>query len=57
MRRKGVYPEVKDKGVTAIEMIYGWGLTGLRADHSGSRFKYNVHPEEGAGENGVAKEN
>jgi alkanesulfonate monooxygenase SsuD/methylene tetrahydromethanopterin reductase-like flavin-dependent oxidoreductase (luciferase family) len=47
LRRRGVYPEKGAKdGLTAREKIYGVGQTGLRDDHVGSRYKYDVYKED-----------
>jgi alkanesulfonate monooxygenase SsuD/methylene tetrahydromethanopterin reductase-like flavin-dependent oxidoreductase (luciferase family) len=46
LRRRGLYPESPEEGLTAREKIYGKGQTGLRDDHPGSRYKYDVYQEE-----------
>jgi hypothetical protein len=47
LRRRGVYPEKRAKeGLTAREKVYGAGQAGLRADHTGSRYKYDVYKED-----------
>lgn len=46
LRRRGLYAEDIDQGLTARERIYGKGQTHLRDDHSGSRYKYDVYKEE-----------
>jgi hypothetical protein len=47
LRRRGVYPEKGAKeGLTAREKVYGAGQAGLRADHTGSSYKYDVYKEE-----------
>ncbi|KAK1997678.1 HK97 family phage prohead protease [Colletotrichum falcatum] len=48
LRRRGIYPEApaEDVRLTAREKIYGEGQKGLRADHPGSTYKYNVYRED-----------
>ncbi|KAI5264737.1 bacterial luciferase-like protein [Aureobasidium subglaciale] len=47
LRRRGVYPEKGAKnGLTQREKVYGAGQASLRADHTGSRYKYNVYKED-----------
>ncbi|KAJ5081692.1 Nitrilotriacetate monooxygenase component A/pristinamycin IIA synthase subunit A [Penicillium alfredii] len=46
LRRRGVYPDLSEEPLTAREKIYGKGQKELRADHPGSRFKYDVYQEE-----------
>jgi alkanesulfonate monooxygenase SsuD/methylene tetrahydromethanopterin reductase-like flavin-dependent oxidoreductase (luciferase family) len=47
LRRRGVYPEKGAKeGLTAREKVYGAGQAGLRADHTGSTYKYDVYKED-----------
>ncbi|KAK0649683.1 luciferase-like domain-containing protein [Cercophora newfieldiana] len=49
LRRRGIYPELPKEGdepTTAREKVYGKGQSGLRADHTGSRYKYDVYEEE-----------
>ncbi|KAI4742854.1 bacterial luciferase-like protein [Aureobasidium sp. EXF-12298] len=47
LRRRGVYPEKGAKErLTAREKVYGAGQAGLRADHTGSRYKYDVYKED-----------
>ena len=47
LRRRGTYPEARDeeRSLTAWEKIYGKGQSGLRADHVGARYKYDVYKE------------
>lgn len=46
LRRRGIYPEQKEiEGLTAREKVYGKGQKGLRSDHTGSRYKYDVYDE------------
>lgn len=46
LRRRGLYPEPLDEQLTAREKIFGKGQKGLREDHTGSRYKYDVYQEE-----------
>ncbi|KAF6810826.1 xenobiotic compound family [Colletotrichum plurivorum] len=48
LRRRGLYPEApaEDVQLTAREKVYGPGQKGLRADHPGSTYKYDVYREE-----------
>lgn len=47
LRRRGIYSEPSEGEVlTAREKVYGKGQAGLRADHEGSRYKYDVYVEE-----------
>lgn len=48
LRRRGIYPEAPadDVAFTAREKVYGQGQKGLRADHPGSSYKYDVYKEE-----------
>ncbi|KAK3317526.1 coenzyme dependent N5,N10-methylene tetrahydromethanopterin reductase [Cercophora scortea] len=49
LRRRGVYPELPGEGeepLTAREKVYGKGQSGLRSDHVGSTYKYDVYREE-----------
>lgn len=46
LRRRGVYPGPLEEQLTARERIYGKGQKGLRDDHAGSRYKYDVYQEE-----------
>lgn len=49
LRRRGLYPEPPDQQqqqLTAREKIYGEGQKGLRDDHTGSKYKYDVYQEE-----------
>lgn len=58
LRKRGVYPEQAVNGeVTARERVYGKGQAGLRSDHPGSRFKYDVYPEEPVRDDGPPKKN
>jgi len=46
LRRRGIYPELQEiDGLTAREKVYGKGQTGLRDDHTGARYKYDVYDE------------
>lgn len=46
LRRRGLYPEPLEEKLTAREKIYGKGQKGLREDHVGSTYKYDVYQEE-----------
>lgn len=46
LRRRGLYPELLDEQLTAREKVYGKGQKGVRSDHIGSRYKYDVYVEE-----------
>lgn len=47
LRKRGLYPNLEEvHGLTAREKIYGKGQSGLRDDHPGSKYKYNVYVEE-----------
>ncbi|ATY61514.1 xenobiotic compound family [Cordyceps militaris] len=46
LRRRGLYPEPQEEVLTAREKIYGAGQKGLRDDHIGSRYKYEVYKED-----------
>ncbi|EAW08920.1 xenobiotic compound monooxygenase, DszA family [Aspergillus clavatus NRRL 1] len=49
LRRRGLYPELpvaEAEALTAREKVYGKGQSGLRADHPGSRYAYDVYVEE-----------
>lgn len=48
LRRRGVYPGPLEEKLTAREKIYGKGQKGLRDDHVGSTYKYDVYKEEPA---------
>lgn len=49
LRRRGIYKEVpaeaKEKAWTAREKVYGEGQKGLRDDHTGARYRYDVYEE------------
>ncbi|KAF9737618.1 hypothetical protein PMIN06_003934 [Paraphaeosphaeria minitans] len=45
LRRRGIYSEAQRDGLTAREKVYGEGQSGLRSDHVGSRYKYDVYDE------------
>jgi alkanesulfonate monooxygenase SsuD/methylene tetrahydromethanopterin reductase-like flavin-dependent oxidoreductase (luciferase family) len=46
LRARGIYPEPEEiEGLTAREKIYGKGQKGLRDDHLGSKYKYDVYDE------------
>ncbi|KAK4550014.1 hypothetical protein LTR36_002981 [Oleoguttula mirabilis] len=46
LRRRGLYPEKIEDGLTAREKVYGKGQSKLRDDHSGSAYKYDVYQED-----------
>lgn len=49
LRRRGLYPEQpaqEAEALTARERVYGKGQKGLREDHPGSRYKYDVYVDD-----------
>lgn len=49
LRRRGVYPEASSSDgeqLTAREKVYGKGQKGLRDDHPGSGYRYEVYQED-----------
>ncbi|KAF2804730.1 nitrilotriacetate monooxygenase component A [Mytilinidion resinicola] len=46
LRRRGLYPEAIEEGLTARERVYGKGQSGVRKDHIGSTYKYDVYSED-----------
>lgn len=46
LRHRGLYPELLEEPLTAREKVYGKGQKGVRSDHIGSRYKYDVYEEE-----------
>jgi len=46
LRRRGIYPKEVEEGLTARERINGKGASGLRSDHVGSTYKYDVYKED-----------
>ena len=49
LRRRGVYPPQsrdEDAPLTIREQFYGRGQSGVRDDHVGSRYKYDVYEED-----------
>lgn len=47
LRRRGIYSEAPaDEELTAREKVYGKGQKELRADHTGSQYKYDVYKED-----------
>ncbi|KAI0378458.1 nitrilotriacetate monooxygenase component A [Hypomontagnella monticulosa] len=48
LRRRGIYPDAPEEGekLTARERVYGKGQSGLRDDHPGSKYKYDVYQED-----------
>ncbi|KAH3965910.1 hypothetical protein HBI88_088890 [Parastagonospora nodorum] len=49
LRKRGIYSEIpkeeSDEEWTAREKVYGKGQKGLRDDHEGSRYRYDVYEE------------
>ncbi|OHE93828.1 HK97 family phage prohead protease [Colletotrichum orchidophilum] len=58
LRRRGIYPEApaEDVAFTAREKVYGQGQKGLRADHPGSSYKYDVYKEDADSERANSSE-
>lgn len=48
LRRRGLYPNAadEDEQLTAREKLYGKGQRGLRDDHVGSTYKYDIYKED-----------
>ena len=46
LRRRGLYPGTPAEGLTAREKVYGRGQSKLRADHEGSKYRYDLYEEE-----------
>ncbi|KAI0129471.1 xenobiotic compound monooxygenase, DszA family [Xylariales sp. AK1849] len=46
MRRRGVYPEASEEGLSIRERALGKGQRTLRDDHIGSTYKYSVYKED-----------
>lgn len=46
LRKRGLYPEAPEDGLTAREKIYGKGQKGVRDDHAGAAYKYDVYKED-----------
>ncbi|KAF4555400.1 Hypothetical protein D9617_2g053570 [Elsinoe fawcettii] len=46
LRKRGLYPDLQEEGLTAREKIYGRGQAALRDDHTGSKYKYDVYKED-----------
>ena len=46
LRRRGIYPDRAKEALTAREKVYGQGQSGLRDDHVGSTYKYDVYKED-----------
>lgn len=48
LRRRGIYPEpsASAEALTAREKVYGKGQTGVRDDHEGAKYRYDVYKEE-----------
>ncbi|KAA8911484.1 luciferase-like domain-containing protein [Sphaerosporella brunnea] len=45
LRKRGIYPEQTEEGLTAREKVYGKGQKRLRGDHFGSSFTYDKYNE------------
>ncbi|KIV82187.1 hypothetical protein PV11_04314 [Exophiala sideris] len=48
LRRRGIYPEARsedEKRLTQREKVYGPGQAGLRDDHTGAKYKYDVYDQ------------
>ncbi|KAK5120381.1 hypothetical protein LTR85_006320 [Meristemomyces frigidus] len=56
LRRRGLYPEKIEDGLTAREKVYGKGQARLRDDHAGSAYKYDVYREDPPHPDKVKKE-
>jgi hypothetical protein len=49
LTRRGIYPDLPDPSeapLTAREKVFGKGQKELRADHIGSKYKYDVYQED-----------
>ncbi|KAL2844800.1 HK97 family phage prohead protease [Aspergillus pseudoustus] len=46
LKRRGLYPETSEAPLTSRERVYGEGQRGLRGDHVGSQYKYDVYQDE-----------
>lgn len=46
LRKRGIYPQKPEDGLTAREKVYGPGQAHLRNDHIGSEYKYDVYKED-----------
>lgn len=48
LRRRGVYPQPRESAepLTAREKVYGKGQKGVRDDHEGAKYRYDVYKEE-----------
>lgn len=46
LRKRGIYPQKPEDGLTAREKVYGPGQAHLRSDHVGSEYKYDVYKED-----------
>lgn len=45
LRRRGIYPEEVEEGLTARERVYGKGRKHLLPGHAGSKYKFDVYQE------------
>lgn len=46
LRKRGLYPQEIEEGLTARERVYGKGHKHLLPGHAGSAYKYDVYQEE-----------
>lgn len=46
LRKRGLYPEAPEDGLTAREKIYGKGQKGVRGDHAAAAYKYDAYKED-----------
>ncbi|KIX09973.1 uncharacterized protein Z518_01054 [Rhinocladiella mackenziei CBS 650.93] len=47
LRRRGLYPKKKEGDpVTLREKVYGKGQAGIRDDHAGAKYRYDVYKED-----------
>lgn len=45
LRRRGIYSQPEEEGLTAREKVYGKGQAGVRDDHIASTYKYAAYDE------------
>lgn len=45
LRRRGIYSQPAEEGLTAREKVYGKGQAALKDDHTGSQYKYDVYDD------------
>ena len=46
LQSRGVYPKQAGEHLTAREKVYGAGQSGVRSDHTASKYKYDVYKED-----------